>query len=726
MKEKYIKLFFILPPILVFILLLYVILSGFDVYNILLTIGVLLSCLINIVLLQRFFRPMKTISKQVSRLKEGDLTITMECAGNNHLGDIAASINTTLEYLRTLLGLVTTEAAEVSKKSVEIASVSDEASREIRLISMAVAELASGAQETGTMAQNAASKTDQVSALAKNTAAELQALLQITKQIMAAAHQGSEAIVQSRNIVNEIAATAQQNVRLGGELKEKSQRVREIIELINTITAQTNLLALNAAIEAARAGEHGRGFAVVAEEVRELANRSRNAADQIKEIVESMLSDIGHVVIAFETTQESMDTGVHSITEANTSFANITSDIEKSRVKLQEVTQLADNQAAAAADLMSAVHSVAAIAEQSAAATQTAAASSDQITTSVSQIAGGTQKLSRLAGNLEQAVFRFHFSNTKTLRVGFEMTDKSVCYAGMERFGQLLEERTQGRYNLKIFHSAQLGTGLDMIEKLKEGTLEMTFPALPTLAGLDKRFMIFDFPFLFRNEKIADCILQGPFARKLLNMLEQYGFYGLTFAESGFRNTTNSRHAIIQLEDFKGLKIRTMQNNLHIDTWKALGAEPVPLPFANLYNAMRLKEVDGQENPIATIYDDKFFEVQKFLTFTNHVYSPFILMYSKKLWDIVPDEDKPIIQQAAIEGALYTTEVNRQRKQDNLQNLERKGMSIGQISPAEIARVQEIVKPVIDKYKNQIGKELVDELFMEIKKAEEQTRKNCS
>ncbi|GEM_PF-18008 len=721
MKEKYMKLFFVLPPILVLVLLMYIILSGFDVYSIFLTIGVLLSCSFNSILLHRIMCPLKTVSAQASHMKDGDLTVSLECGGNNELGEITTSINSALEYLRTLLGLVTDEAAEVSSKSVEIAAVSDGASRDIRLISMAVAELASGAQETGTMAQNAASKTDQVSELAKNTAAGLQSLLQITQQIMASVHQGSEAIGRSKNIVNEIAATSQYNVRLGGELKGKSQEVREIIKLINSITAQTNLLALNAAIEAARAGEHGRGFAVVAEEVRELANRSHHAAGQINEIVESMLSDIGHVVVAFETTQESMNTGVNTITAANVSFADIRSDIEKSRIKLQEVTLLADNQADAAADLMSTVHGVAAIAEQSAAATQTAAASSEQITTSVAQIASGTQQLSRLAGNLEQAVFRFHFSNTKTLRVGFEMTDKSVCYAGMERFGQILYERTQGRYSLKIFHSAQLGTGLDMIEKLKEGTLEMTFPALPTLAGLDKRFMVFDFPFLIRDENIADYILHGPFARKLLDMLDQYGFYGVTFAECGFRNTTNSRHAIVGLEDFRGLKIRTMQNALHVDTWKALGADPVPLPFANLYNAMRLKEVDGQENPIATIYDDKFFEVQKFLTLTNHVYSPFILMYSKKLWDIVPAEDKPIIEQAAKEGALYTTEVNRKRKKDNLQALERKGMSIGQISSMETARIQEMVKPVIDRYKNQIGKELVNELFAEIKQAEERT-----
>jgi len=560
LKDKYIRLFSIVSPLVVIISLIYVISSGFDIYNILVAIIILISCSLNLIVLHKVIRPLKTVVKQASRMKEGDLTVTMEDAGDNELGRLTNSINSTLEYLRRLLGLITEEVSEVSKKSVEIASVSNEASREIRLISMAVAEIASGAQETGTMAQDAANKTDQVSQLAKNTAVELQLLLQITQQIMEAAVQGSGSIGQSRNVINEISATAQNNVRMGEELKEKSQKVREIIELINNITAQTNLLALNAAIEAARAGEHGRGFAVVAEEVRELANRSREAADQINAIVESMLTDIGQVVLAFETTKTSMSTGVNTITEANDKFSDITCNIEKSRIKLEEVTLLADNQANAAADLMSTVHNVAAVTEQSAAATQTAAASSEQITKSVAQIASGTQKLSRLAGNLEQAVFQFNFSKTKTLRVGFEMTDKSVCYAGMERFAKILYERTQGRYNLKIFHSAQLGTGLDMIEKLKEGTLEMTFPALPTLASLDKRFMIFDFPFLFKNENVADAIINGPFARKLLDMLDPYGFYGLTFAESGFRNMTNSRRAITQLEDFKGLKIRTMQN----------------------------------------------------------------------------------------------------------------------------------------------------------------------
>jgi len=708
---------FAAAPILALILLIRMVLSGSDWYNILMLAIILVSCLAGLVTLNGILRPLQGVSEQISRIEGGDLTVTVECEADNELGKIAKSINTNLKNLRELLGLFTNEAAGVSTKSVEIAAASDEASRGIRLISMTVAELASGAQETGNMAQNAANKTEQVSELAKNTAKELQSLLQSTQQIIIAAQQGQEAIEQSTTVINEIATTTQNNVRLGEDLRDKSQKVREIIDLINNITGQTNLLALNAAIEAARAGEHGRGFAVVAEEVRKLAEQSRQAADQINEIVESMLADIGHVVKAFETTKESMNTGVNTITEANASFGAITANIEKSRAKAQEAAQLADHQAQAAADLLTTVHSVAAIAEQSAAATQTAAASSDEITASVAEIASGTQKLSRLAGNLEQAVFRFNFSNTKTLRVGFEVNDKSTSYEGMKKFGQLLYERTKGRYNLKIFHSAQLGTGLEMIEMLREGTLEMTFPSLPTLAGFDKRFMIFDFPFLLKDERIADRIIHGNFVRKLLDMLEPYGFYGLTLAENGFRDMTNSHHAITRLEDFKGLKIRTMQNALHIDTWKALGAEPVPLPFAKLYNAMRSKEVDGQENPITTIYGDKFYEVQKYLTLTHHVYSPFVLLFSKKLWDKIPAEDKPVIQQAAKEGALYTAEVNRKRKDEYLAELEKKGMCIGQISAAEMARIQEAVKPVIDKYKNEIGLDLVNEFFSEIKQA---------
>lgn len=719
-KEKRLLFPLLVASLLTLILLIRIFLFYFDLYNVLMLTIIFISCLVTLISVNAFEGLMTTISGQISKIEGEDLTVSIEYDEDNTLGNIATSINTNLKNLRELLGLVNNEAEGLSSKSVDIAAATNEASRAIGVISITVAELAAGAQETGDIMQNAANKTDQVTELAKNTSEEMQVLLYSAQQISLSAQRGQAAVEKSMFVINEIAVKAQDNAHLGMGLRDKSEEVRGIIDVINAIAGQTNLLALNAAIEAARAGEHGRGFAVVADEVRKLAEQSRQAADQINGIVESMLTDIHQVVEAFESTKKSMVAGVNTITDANVSFREITTDIDKSSVKSQEVALLADCQAQAAADLKLTVHSVVTIAEQSAATTQTAAASSQQINASIAEIANGTQVLSRLAGNLEQTIFRYKFSNTITLRVAFGVTDKSPAYAGVKRFAELLSERTQGRYELKIFHSAQLGDDLQLIEKLREGTLEMTFPSSPALAAFDKRFMIFDFPFMFKDEQIAEKVIHGEFGRKMLDMLDESGFHGLTFAENGFRDMTNSRHGITRLEDFKGLKIRTMQNELHMDTFKALGAETIPMPFGQIYDALREKKVDGQENPITTIYSSSYYEVQQFLTLSHHVFTPFVLMYSKKLWDGVPVEDQKIIEQAAKEGALYTAEVNRKQMQELLPQLEKKGMSIGKIETVELGKVKEAIKPVFNKYKSEIGNELVNEYLRSIKKAEEE------
>lgn len=306
----------------------------------------------------------------------------------------------------------------------------------------------------------------------------------------------------------------------------------------------------------------------------------------------------------------------------------------------------------------------------------------------------------------------------KVIRVAFGLNDKSPSYAGMKKFADLVAERTQGRYEVQIFHSSQLGDDLALMEKLKMGTLEMTFPSTSPIASFDKRFMIFDFPFLFKNEQVADKVLGGPFGDKMLKMLAQNGIYGITFSENGFRDLTNSKREVAKLEDFKGLKIRTMQNPVHLESFKLLGANPTPMAFGELFPALQQGTVDGQENPIPTIYNNKFYEVQKHLTLSHHFYTPFILMYSKKLWDELPAEDRKIIEQAAKEGATYTKEVNRKQMQELVPELEKKGMKISKISDAELVRIQEAVKPVFDKYKDQVGAQLMEELLAEIRKAE--------
>lgn len=705
--------------LLIFILLIRTILLSFDLFNLVILTLIFISCLFGTISIISHRRKLENLSTKIAKIEGQDLTVSIEYDADNALGNIVKSINTNLRNLRELLDLFNKEADGLSSKSVEIAAATNEASRALGIISLTVTELAAGAQDTGNIMQEAAEKTDKVTDLAKNTAEEMHILLQNAEQITLSAQKGHKALEKSTFIINEIATTAQDNVQLGINIRNKSEEVRGIIDVINAIAVQTNLLALNAAIEAARSGEHGRGFAVVADEVRKLAEQSRQSADQINEIVESMLIDIYQVVDAFENTKKRMIKGVNTINDANVRFREITSNINKSSVKVQEVALLANSQAKAATDLKLTVYNVAAIAEQSSATTQTAAASSQQINSSIAEIASGTQALSRLAGNLEQAIYKYNFSNTITLRIAFGVTDKSPAYAGMKRFAKILSERTNGRYELKIFHSAQLGDDLELIEKLREGTLEMTFPSSPALSAFDKRFMIFDFPFMFKDERIAEKVIHGPFGRKMLDMLNQSGFHGLTFAENGFRDLTNSQHEVSRLEDFKGLKIRTMNNALHVDTFKALGAETIPLPFGQIYEMLSEKKIDGQENPITTIYSSSFYEVQQFLTLSHHIFTPFVLMYSKKLWDKVPEEDQKIIEQAAKEGALYTAQVNRIQMQEMLSQLEKKGMKIGKISSEELVKIKEVIKPVFNKYKDEIGADLVNEFLLSIKKAQE-------
>lgn len=306
----------------------------------------------------------------------------------------------------------------------------------------------------------------------------------------------------------------------------------------------------------------------------------------------------------------------------------------------------------------------------------------------------------------------------KIIRLAFGLNDKSPSYVGAKKFADIVAEKTKGRYEVQVFHSSQLGDDLGLMEKLKMGTLEMTFPSTSPIAAFDKRFMMFDFPFLFKNEKIADKVLDGPFGDKMLKALEQNGIVGLAFSENGFRDLTNSKREVAKLEDFKGLKIRTMQNPVHLESFKLLGANPTPMAFGELFPAMQQGTVDGQENPIPTIYNSKFYEVQKYTTLSHHFYTPFILMFSKKIWDTIPAEDQKIFREAAKEGAKVVREVNRKQTKDLIPLLEKGGMKVTAISDSDLKVIQEAVKPVFDKYKGQVGAQLMDEFLAEIKKAE--------
>lgn len=288
---------------------------------------------------------------------------------------------------------------------------------------------------------------------------------------------------------------------------------------------------------------------------------------------------------------------------------------------------------------------------------------------------------------------------------------------GAQKFADLVAQRSDNKMKVKVYPNASLGGEVAIISAMQGGIVEMSAVATSQLVGVIKDFSALDLPFLFSSEKEVDRVVEGPVGKTFLDKMPEKGLVGLSWFEHGFRNLTNSRRPVTKLEDIQGLKIRVEQNSVAIDTWNTLGANAVPMPFPELYGALEQKAVDGQENPYSTVDSAKFYEVQKYLSVTKHKYTPLVVTLSKRFWDQLSADEKKIIQDAAVEAAVYQRKANRDLSEQYLQSLKKVGMQINEIPAAELARMRAKVQPVVDKYSAQIGGTLVKDLLGEIEKA---------
>ena len=286
---------------------------------------------------------------------------------------------------------------------------------------------------------------------------------------------------------------------------------------------------------------------------------------------------------------------------------------------------------------------------------------------------------------------------------------------GVEKMQEVLAAKTGGKMKIVAFWGSAAGDDLQATQALRAGTQEMVCTSSSPLVGIVKELGAFDLPFLFKNEKEADAVLDGPAGEYFNKKLEAAGLINLAYWENGFRNVTNSKHPITKPEDFDGIKLRVMQNNIFLDSFKTLGANAVPMAFGEVFTALETRTIDGQENPFVTIETSKFDEVQKYLSVTRHAYTPFLLLYSKKLWDQLTPEEQAVLREAAKEGQKVERAANRAKNEKALADL-RKDMKVNEVSAAELQRMFEKVKPVYDKNIPIIGKDAVDEVMNALKK----------
>jgi len=244
----------------------------------------------------------------------------------------------------------------------------------------------------------------------------------------------------------------------------------------------------------------------------------------------------------------------------------------------------------------------------------------------------------------------------------------------------------------------------------------MVITSTAPLVGIMPAIGVFDLPFLFNNEREADQVLDGKAGDWFDGKFPALGLVNLAWWENGFRNTTNSKRPITRVEDFEGVKMRVMQNNVFIDTFRTLGSNAVPMAYSEVYSALETKTVDGQENPFANIENSKFYEVQKYLTLTKHAYSPLVVLLSKKTWDGLSGPEQAALKECAARGRDEERRVNREQAVSSVGNLQAKGMTINEISAAEMVRIRDKTKPVYEQHGKAIGDEAMTLVLGELKR----------
>ncbi len=286
----------------------------------------------------------------------------------------------------------------------------------------------------------------------------------------------------------------------------------------------------------------------------------------------------------------------------------------------------------------------------------------------------------------------------RTLKFGLNGPEGHPAVAGMKKFADAVAGKSGGKIKVQLFLNGSLGSDQATLSSLKGGTVEMAVMNSGILASEVRALSVFDFPFLFANEKESDAIVDGPIGQKMHESLQEKGVIGLAYWELGFRNITTSKRALNKVDDIEGLKLRVIPNPINVDWVKALGANPTPMPFPEVYPALEQGAIDGQENPISVIAANKFWEVQKFVALTNHQYNPQSVLLSKKVWDTLSAAEQKIISDSAQEATRTQREQARAALAANLDLLKKNGMTITQFPPAEVAKLRDRMKPVIEKH----------------------------
>ena len=294
------------------------------------------------------------------------------------------------------------------------------------------------------------------------------------------------------------------------------------------------------------------------------------------------------------------------------------------------------------------------------------------------------------------------------IKLAHVVNEQDSFHLAATKFKELTEKYTNGEVKVTIFPNAVLGDERTLLERMKMGIVDAAIITNGPFINFVPRFGAIDLPFLFRDPQHAYAVLDGPIGDQLFAEAEKQGWKGLAWAERGFRNLTNSKHPVNSPADMKGLKIRLMQNPIYVDSFKALGANAVPMAWTEALTALQQGTIDGQENPLNVIVSFKLYDSQKYMTITRHAYAPAPLIMSMKTWDKLKPAQKDAVMKAAKEAAQFERDFNNASEAQWMKDLTAKGM---QIATPNLKPFLDAVKPVYAKYAAEYGQDFLDAIL---------------
>jgi tripartite ATP-independent transporter DctP family solute receptor len=309
----------------------------------------------------------------------------------------------------------------------------------------------------------------------------------------------------------------------------------------------------------------------------------------------------------------------------------------------------------------------------------------------------------------------------KTLRLSHVTAQDSPWDKGAHRFAELVAKKTNGRVEVKVFPQSQLANGSQKaeLEMLQSGVIDMTWDSPIILAlFLDKRFDVFNLPWLYPSMDVANKVADGPMGDLAMKWLEEKGIVGLGIGVNGYRELTNSKRPIATPDDMKGIKFRVAGSKLYLETFRLLGANAVTMSFGEVFTSLQQGVIEGQENPTAIIFSSRLYEVQKYLTMWHYSFDPLVLCINKKIFDGFSPADQKGIREAAMEAVAYERAVSAEEEKVLPEELKKKGMQVNELTPAQIAVFKAKVQPVYTMVQDAIGADNMKLMVAEVEKAE--------